>query len=98
MPIPRFLRLLLASLLALLVVTPALADPINNPKVFTVPLTCADQQFTVVTLDNASGTGWLVTGTRVTVASEVAITTTFTDPVTGEPITSTEASTFGPGH
>jgi hypothetical protein len=67
----------------------ALADPVNGPNAFTVTLTCGDQRITFVSPSEPAAVGQVIGTSSVGVVTEVELTLSYTDPNTGQPITTT---------
>jgi hypothetical protein len=89
---------LLMSALLLSVSGTALADPVNNPNAFTLTLTCGDQSITFVTPSGTAVVGQVIGTTSVGVVSQVELTFSYTDPNTGQPVTTTQTFILGAGH
>lgn len=76
----------------------ALADPISNPLAVHFALTCGGQEFIVVSANEPTATIHIVGETSMLVVTEATLTTTFTDPQTGETVTDSLTVIFGAGH
>lgn len=90
--------IVMVAVLAVANIGPALADPIKNPNAVHFALTCGGQEFTVVSANEPTATIHIVGETKVLVATEATLITTFTDPQTGETITDSFTQIFGAGH
>jgi hypothetical protein len=89
-------RALVACLFALFAVLPggALADATKGAQAFSLTFDCGGDEFTVITPSGQSVAGQVVSSADVLVQAEATVT--FTDPVTGEPVTLSFIT--GPGH
>ena|SRR6266536_6494021 len=76
----------------------ALADPVNGANSAVLTLTCGDQQITFVTPGESSAVGQVIGTTSVGVVSKVELTLSYTDPNTGQPVTTTQTAILGAEH
>ena len=95
-------RLLLASLMALLALTlstPAYADPVRNPKLIRFTFNCDGHEFRVVSIRGPNTVLQLEADTGVLIQAKADVTITYTDPETEQPVTITFPTfTSGPAH
>jgi hypothetical protein len=80
------------------VVSPALADATGGNNAVHFNLTCGGEQFTVVSPSEPAATVQLAGSTRILVGTDALLTTSYTDPQTGQPVTTTQHVVYGAGH
>ena len=77
---------------------PAYADPLNSPQAVFFGITCEGERFSVVSPNEPAANLLIIGETTVGVATVASVTTTFTDPQTGELVSLVQEVVFGPGH
>ena len=77
---------------------PALADATDGHNAVHFDLTCGGEQFTVVSPSEPAAAVQLAGSTSILVGTDALLTTTYTDPQTAQPVTTTQHVIYGAGH
>jgi hypothetical protein len=80
------------------VVSPALADAAGGSNAVHFTLTCGGEQFIVVSPSEPAAAVQLVGSTSVLIGTDALLTTSYTDPQTGQLVTTTQHVVYGAGH
>lgn len=81
-----------------LATSPALADATGGHQAVHFALTCGGEHFTVVSPSEPSAAVQLADGTSVLIGTDALLITTYTDPQTGQVVSSTQHFVYGAGH
>jgi hypothetical protein len=87
-----------SALLAGAGISSAFADPIQGRNAISFNVTCGGEQFTVVSASEPAASIQVVGRTTTLVATDATLTTTYTNPQTGEPVTEIQSVVSGAGH
>ena len=90
--------MVVGALLAVSSVGAAFADPTHGRNTISFNLSCGGEQFTVVSANEPTASVQVVGSTSTLVATNAMLTTTYTDPQTGETVTETQSIVYGAGH
>jgi hypothetical protein len=78
--------------------SPALADATDGRNAVHFNLTCGGEQFGVVSPSEPAAAVQLIGSTSILVGTDALLTTTYTDPQTGQPVATTQHVVYGAGH
>ena len=95
---PLVLALTAGVLTAGATVGPALADATGGRNAVHFTVSCGGEQFTVVSPSEPSAAVQIVGSTSILVGTDALLTTSYTDPQTGQSITTTQHVVYGAGH